>query len=312
MALRTTRVLQLRCRAAHTLSKSALSQRNSPVPPPEAAVKTLAPKAFATGVLAGCGGTLVGMGGAFVTIPVLTSRWIRLTQHQAQATSLAGVVATGAGGAFAFACSGCVDWPIALAITGGGVATAGAGASLAAKLPGNTMKGMLGAFMIVSASAVMLKSRLLCESEEPTGETQERDSLDLVRIAKLLSIGGGVGIFAGMFGVGGGAISVPAVALCFPELSHREALGTSCAAMILPAVCGLIRHAKTGVLVIPAAIPLAIGTMAGAIIGGRYIVLQLDEHTLRMVFSGLLAVLGARSIQSAWSVRSLALQAVAK
>lgn len=270
-------------------------------------------KVFATGLVSGCGGSLVGLGGAFVTIPALTSRWVKLTQHQAQATSLAGVLATGAGVAVTFASAGVVDWNIAMAITGGGMVTANLGAQLATKLPGHTMKGLLGVFMVCAASAVLAKSLNKGTSEQAVANSEApRAELSIEKVSKLLAIGCGVGIFAGVFGVGGGAISVPAVALSFPELSHHEALGTSCAAMVLPAVSGLARHARTGALVLPAVLPLAVGNALGAMLGSKYISLQLDEATLRCFFSGLLAILGMRTMQSAWTMRSAALKVVGK
>merc|ERR1719210_2142168 len=103
------------------------------------------------------------MGGAFVTIPALTSRWIKLSQHEAQATSL--VLATGIGGAASFAVAGAVDWPTAAAVAASGMATAQAGTRLSAKLPGHVMKGALGAFMICTSGAVLLKPYLLGDRE---------------------------------------------------------------------------------------------------------------------------------------------------
>lgn len=66
--------------------------------------------AAAIGVTAGGLGSLVGMGGGFVAIPLLTSRLVGMGQHQAHATSVAAVLACGAAGAASFATAGSVDW----------------------------------------------------------------------------------------------------------------------------------------------------------------------------------------------------------
>lgn len=50
-------------------------------------VEHLVPKALAIGSLAGVCGSLVGLGGGFVMIPMMTS-FLRLSQHQAHGTSL--------------------------------------------------------------------------------------------------------------------------------------------------------------------------------------------------------------------------------
>lgn len=266
-------------------------------------------KIFAAGMLAGGGGSVVGMGGAFIAIPALTSRWIALSQHQAQANSLAAVLATGVGGAASFALAGAVDWSAVVAIAMGGTITANIGARLSSHLPGYTMKGMLGAFMVCTAGAVMLKP-LLLEAKEGQAAPDSSVSEDAFpgQFAKLGMIGCGVGLFAGVFGVGGGAITVPALVLCLPELSHHEAIGTSLAAMVLPAVSGLCRHAATGALVPSAAVPLALGTVCGAFFSGRCIALQMDDDTLRYAFTLLMAVLGARTMQSAAVLRRAAVK----
>jgi len=268
-------------------------------------------KIFSAGVLAGGSGSIVGMGGAFIAIPALTSRWIALTQHKAQATSLAAVLATGAGGAASFALSGAVDWSAASAIAGGGVITANLGAKLASQLPGHMLKSMLGMFMVCTAGSVMLKPMVVhaAQAKEDDEDLERSDATLVENFAKLAVVGCGVGIFAGVFGVGGGAISVPALTLCIPELSHHEAIGTSCAAMMLPAVSGLWRHAQTGALVPSAALPLAIGTACGAFLSARHIALQMDEVTLKSVFAVLLAVLGARTMQTAAAMRRAAVLA---
>merc|ERR1740129_1302471 len=100
------------------------------------------------------------------------------------------------------------------------------------------------------------------------------------RAATFAGVGCGVGLFCGVFGAGGGAISVPAMSLCMPELSHREVLGTSLAAMVLPAMSGIARHSRAGSIVFRAAVPLAVGTALGSFCGARYVALQVDEGSL--------------------------------
>jgi hypothetical protein len=249
------------------------------------------------------------MGGAFIAIPALTSRWIELCQHRAQANSLAAVLATGVGGAASFALSGNVDWPAVGAIAAGGSVTANLGARLSSYLPGYSLKGLLGVFMIFTSGTVMLKPLLLQASEDGDGNADAVEDMPRM-FAKLAIIGCGVGVFAGLFGVGGGAITVPALALSMPELSQHEAIGTSCAAMIVPAMSGLCRHSSTGALVPSIAVPLAIGTAFGAFISGRYVALQMDESMLRCAFTTLLAALGARTVFSAAAMRRVSMKSV--
>jgi len=212
-----------------------------------------------------------------------------------------------------FALAGNVDWSAVAAIATGGTITANLGARLSSHLPGYTMKGLLGVFMVFTSGTVMLKPLLLnSKDENPAVNTTSQENAFPHMFAKLATIGCGVGIFAGLFGVGGGAITVPALALSMPELSQHEAIGTSCAAMVLPAISGLCRHASTGALLPSIALPLAVGTACGAFLSGRFVALQMDENTLRCVFTILLATLGARTVFSAAVMKRAAVNAVGR
>ena len=92
-------------------------------------------KALATGAMAGSAGSLVGMGGGFVAIPAMTSRFIGMTQHEAHATSLVSVLFTGASGGASYALAGSVDWSVAATVAAGGIFTANLGARLASRRP---------------------------------------------------------------------------------------------------------------------------------------------------------------------------------
>jgi hypothetical protein len=85
-----------------------------PTPPPDhhVGVTYPLPKAFCIGSCAGFLGSLAGMGGGFVMIPLMTSRLLQLSQHQAHGTSLFAVATTGAAGALSY--SGQVDWRLPL------------------------------------------------------------------------------------------------------------------------------------------------------------------------------------------------------
>ena len=67
------------------------------------------------GIIGGFFGSLVGLGGAVVIIPLLTG-WARVTQHKAHVTSLVAVVFTGIVGSLAYARGGAVDLSLALTV----------------------------------------------------------------------------------------------------------------------------------------------------------------------------------------------------
>ena len=193
-----------------------------------------------------------------------------------------------------------MDWAVAATVAGGGIFTASLGARLAARLPGHILKGALGIFMCCVGPLVYLKPMLMEKSEK----TQPASTG--ANVGKLLAVGAAVGIFCGVFGVGGGAVTVPAVSFCLPELSHHEALGTSLIAMVPPAIAGLVQHLKTGALVRQAALPLAAGTATGSFFTGKYLALELDEATMRNLFSVTMVVLGGIQLRGALKLARLA------
>ena len=107
-------------------------------------------------------------------------------------------------------------------------------------------------------------------------------------------IGIGSGFLAGLFGVGGGAIVVPALTLA-TDMTHYQALGTSLCAMALPAMVGTGTHYMKGNVSMRVAPALATGAFLGGFLGGK-LGLKTNEDALRWVFSGLMVVLGARTL----------------
>jgi len=107
------------------------------------------------------------------------------------------------------------------------------------------------------------------------------------------------GIASGMFGIGGGVLLVPLLALLYGFSQHR-AQGTSLVALIPPTgVLALMAYAregfvswKTGLLLIP-------GVFLGGILGGK-LAEKLRPQRMRQVFAGILLALGAWQAFSAW------------
>ena len=109
----------------------------------------------------------------------------------------------------------------------------------------------------------------------------------------LLLTGLGSGFMAGLLGVGGGAVVVPALTLC-TSMDHYTALGTSLAAMVFPAIVGTATHFKKGNVNLRVAPALAVGALVGAYGGGRLGV-HVEEDLLRYGFSGLMLGLGLKT-----------------
>lgn len=99
------------------------------------------------------------------------------------------------------------------------------------------------------------------------------------------------GFVAGLFGVGGGVVVVPALGLLRGDMSHREVLATSLCAMAAPAVMGAAAHCVRGNVAMRAAPALAVGALSGAWAGGM-LGLSLTEDRLKFGSASWTAALG--------------------
>lgn len=89
-------------------------------------------------------------------------------------------------------------------------------------------------------------------------------------LLQLLAIGLVAGVAGGMFGIGGGAIMVPAMVLLM-GMDQKFATGTSLAAQILPiGILGAIVYYKNNNLNISHAIIIAMGLVIGNLFGALF------------------------------------------
>ncbi|WP_026731161.1 sulfite exporter TauE/SafE family protein [Fischerella sp. PCC 9605] len=89
-------------------------------------------------------------------------------------------------------------------------------------------------------------------------------------LLQLLLIGLVAGVAGGMFGIGGGAIMVPAMVLLI-GLDQKFATGTSIAAQILPiGILAAIIYYRNGNLNIKYAVIIAVGLIIGNLFGALF------------------------------------------
>lgn len=147
------------------------------------------------------------------------------------------------------------------------------------------------------------EGRALTEGSSAEGEAAEPDlsSAGVLRIATMVGAGTGVGFLTGLFGVGGGFVVVPALAL-FLAFPMPEAIGTSLLIVAVNSVVALTaRFAADATIEWAVTVPFTIAAVAGVLSGSR-VAGRLDpERSLRW-FAGLLVAVGvytaARSVQS--------------
>ena len=130
-----------------------------------------------------------------------------------------------------------------------------------------------------------------------------------------LALGGFVGFFGGLLGIGGGAAMVPVLAIIYaakgfaPAAIVHLALGTSIATMIFTSASSVTSHHRRGAVHWPAwrrMLPGVIaGTLAGALLAGR-----LDPRLLAIAFTILIYALATQMLLDAKAAPGGRLQGV--
>jgi uncharacterized membrane protein YfcA len=223
---------------------------------------------------------LVGGGGSILTVPILVYV-IGLSVQSATATSLAIVGASALAGSIPHARAGRVNLRVALFFGLFGVAGAFAGTYLNQRVDGPWILLLFGVLMLGVAARMWLRRAL------PAAATSTTVGLSWKAPAAGLT----VGLLTGFFGVGGGFLIVPALALAL-GMHMAVAVGTSLVIIALNSASGIAAHAGAGGLDVPVALLFIAGGLAGGVLGGR-LAGRIDERQLSRAFALLVALVGS-------------------
>lgn len=199
---------------------------------------------------------LLGGGGGILAVPILVYV-VKMPPAAAVPVSLAAVGATSLVAALLHAREGRLDLRAAILFGGAGAVGAACGAVVTARLPPAPLLLAFGVVMLV-AGARMIRPR------GNAGPVPPRPA----RSGAMAGAGLGVGVLSGLFGIGGGFLTVPALVLLAGLPMHR-AVGTSLLVIALNASGGLLSHAAHGSFPAREALLFTGATVAGALVGTR-------------------------------------------
>jgi len=133
--------------------------------------------------------------------------------------------------------------------------------------------------------------------------------IDNVTFYSLVLLTGCVaGFLAGLLGIGGGLVIVPALAWLLVSSSHdpssvmHVALGTSLASIVFTSISSVTAHHRHGAVQWPVMRRMSPGIVLGAI-AGAILVDQLNTTILQMIF-GVFALLVSLQMATAWRVNA--------
>lgn len=102
-----------------------------------------------------------------------------------------------------------------------------------------------------------------------------------------LILGIAVGVFSGLFGIGGGIAMVPSLIIFF-GMDILDANATSLAAMLLPVgILGVFSYYKAGLVNVRESLWIALGLFFGSFVGGEFAV-NINENLLAKLYAGIL------------------------
>jgi uncharacterized membrane protein YfcA len=240
------------------------------------------------GLVAGFLSGLFGVGGGILIVPALVLV-LGFDQRLAHGTSLAAVLPIAIASFTSYATEGKVDWPVGLLLAAGAVAGAVIGTHVLHRLPHDALALAFSLLLIATAA------RLLVDHSDAAG----RGALDVVGSVSLVLIGLAAGILAGLLGVGGGIILVPAMVVGY-GIPAAVAKGTSLLVIVPTSIMGTWRNRTKRNADLRVATILGLAGVVSAFVAGK-ISVGMSESLSNVLFAILLLVVAARML---WQLRA--------
>jgi uncharacterized membrane protein YfcA len=268
-------------------------------------ILTLTLIVFIGSCFAGLLGSLTGLGGGFVIIPMLTLA-LHINIHYAIGASLVSVIATSSGAAAAYVKEGITNMRIGMFLEIATTAGAFAGAMLALHIQTHIIAIIFGVILAFSAMMSFLKKaatnpakgsfaakKLRLNGSYPNGD-------EIIKYG-VRNVGGGflmmifAGAISGLLGIGSGALKVIAMDTVM-RIPFKVSTTTSNFMIGVTAAASAVIYLQRGYIDPGLSMPVVIGVLAGALIGSKILVHTRSSGWLRGVFTIVIALLAVQMI----------------
>jgi len=239
------------------------------------------------GFLIGVVSVMVGLGGGFLVVPLLTLVYA-FSPANAVGTSLTTILMTTTVGSAYFAKQKRTYYKLGLILTIASVPGALLGSYLTAKIPGQIIGLLIGFFLVFVAWQIVSRKGTAnnCENSDDHSGFYEKELLSQKR-----------SIFLGLVlcfvaGLIGGLLSIPGVLLVpimllVLRMPFKAVAATSVFTMVFISLAGTAQHIILGSINVEYALLIGSGSMFGALVGA-YLCTITRSRTSRWVLSGLL------------------------
>ncbi len=256
-------------------------------------------------VIAGLLGSLTGLGGGMVLIPVLVLLF-HINIHYAMGASLISVIATSSGSAAAFLREGYTNLRIGMFLETGAALGAICGAFLTSLLPISILALIFGIVMLFSAFLTVIRKeeleldrpshpwavKLKMEGIYPTSKGPKAYKVQKVPLA--LGLMTAAGALSGLLGIGSGAVKVLAMDQAM-RLPYKVSTTTSNFLIGITAATSAGIYFKQGYIDPSFTFPVLLGVLTGSLIGAK-ILAGAKSKNLRIIFSAVISVLAIQMI----------------
>ena len=245
---------------------------------------------FLLGLGVGTFGTLVGIGGGLILIPIFLLV-LHFPAQQAIGTSLTVVFFNALSGTIAYIKQKKVYYDAAFRFALATLPGAFLGSYLAEYFTGTTFNMVFGVFLLFMAILMYTKS-----SSKKAAADFDKETFTYNRMLGII-ISAGVGFLSSILGIGGGVIHVPLMiyALGFPT---HVATATSHCVLAVSSFTGVISHYILNHILVGPALSIGIGAVIGAQIGAK-LSNKTKSKVIIILLSCAVFALGVRLIISA-------------
>jgi uncharacterized membrane protein YfcA len=251
---------------------------------------------FAVSLIAGALGSLLGLGGGIIVVPILTLL-LKIDIRYAIGASIVSVIATSSGAAAAYVREHLTNLRVAMLLEIGTTTGALTGAYLAAVIGGRWLYITFGIILAYSALAMLRKreddigvpvpvdrlaDRLRLHDSYFDQSINQTISYRVTHTTLGLFLMYIAGVVSGLLGIGSGALKVPAMDLAM-RLPIKVSTATSNFMIGVTAAASAGVYFARGDIDPFIAAPVAAGVLIGAT-AGSHLLGKLASHSIRVVF----------------------------
>lgn len=246
------------------------------------------------GTIAGVLGSMIGLGGGIVIVPILT--FLGFPPTLAASNSLFAAFSNSVASTISYSKQKRIDYNLGLKLGLLCIPGTVLGAFISVDVPSDIFKLLFGAVLIISGIYIFFKKSF---SKNATQKPSDYNN-NLVVIIAVAAASFFAGIISSFFGIGGGIIFVPLLVAAV-GMTMKRAAPTSQFILLFASFSGMITHTLLGHPDLVQSLYLAIGAFAGGLVGSK-LSLDIKERSLQLLISIVLFLAALKMIFDSYTI----------